>query len=328
MGEETMDREVVANETSTECKTGDSGVIDVAVIGAGPAGLTAGLYAARAGLETVLFERIAPGGQLAQTQHMENYPGFPDGASGFELAYSMKEQGDRFGVHNVGEEVLSVDLDQDPKLIKTAFSEYRARSVIVATGARPRTLGLELEDELQGRGISYCATCDGNFFRDKIVMVVGGGNTAVGDALYLSRICKKIYLVHRRHELRATACYHGRIEDLPNIEVVWGAVPRKLVADQGMLAAVRLEMLDTGEERDVAVSGLFVAVGTEPNTEFLNGALQVDDEGYIIAGETGETNIPGVFVAGDVRTKKLRQVVTAVADGAVTAEEASKYVAI
>lgn len=328
MAQETMTEEMAPNETSAECKMGDAGIIDVAVIGAGPAGLAAGLYASRAGLNVVLFERIAPGGQLAQTEHMENYPGFPDGANGFDLAMSMKQQADRFGVHNVGEEVLSVDFTESPKLLKTAFSEHYARSVIIATGARPRKLGLELEEELQGRGVSYCATCDGSFFRGKTVMVVGGGNTAAANAIYLSRICEKVYLVHRRDKLRATAIYHKRLEDLPNVEFIWNAVTRKIVADQGMLAGMRLEMLETGEERVVAVDGLFVAVGTEPNTEFLDGALHADETGYLVADETGKTDIPGVFVAGDVRTKKLRQVVTAVSDGALTAEEAAKYLAI
>lgn len=316
------------NETSDACKAATGEVIDVAVIGAGPAGLTAGLYAARAGLNAVLFERIAPGGQLAQTEHMENYPGFPEGSNGFELAFAMKQQADRFGVSHVGEEVTAVDFTQNPKLLKTAFKEYRAKSVIIATGARPRKLGLELEEELQGRGVSYCATCDGNFFRDRTVMVVGGGNTAAGDAIYLSRICKKVYLVHRRDKLRATAIYHKRLEDLPNLEFVWNAVPRKLVADEGMLAGVRVEMLETGEERDIPVDGLFVAVGTEPNTEFLDGALTLDETGYIVADESGQTEVPGVYAAGDVRTKGLRQVVTAVADGALCAEEAAEYLAI
>lgn len=325
-----MMEEALGNETSAACKTADPAVdvIDLAVIGSGPAGLTAGLYAARAGLEVVVFERIAPGGQLAQTEHMENYPGFPEGTNGFELAFAMKQQADRFGVRNVGEEVLGVDFTQNPKVLKTAFNEYRAKSVIIATGARPRKLGLALEEELQGRGVSYCATCDGNFFRDKEVMVVGGGNTAAGDAIYLSRICKKVYLVHRRDKLRATAVYHKRLEDLPNLEFVWNAVPRKLVAEQGALAGVRVEMLETGEERDIAVDGLFVAVGTQPNTEFLDGALRTDETGYIISDESGTTEVPGVFVAGDVRTKSLRQVVTAVSDGALCAEEAAEFLAL
>ena len=203
-------------------------VLDMAVIGAGPAGLTAGLYAARAGLDVAVFERITPGGQLGQTEHMENYPGFPEGTNGYELAFAMKQQADRFGMRTVGEEVTAVDFTQDPKLLFTAFGEQRARSVVIATGARPRRLGLELEEELQGRGVSYCATCDGNFFRGQDVMVVGGGNTAAGDAIYLSRICRKVYLVHRRDKLRATAVYHKRLEDLPNLEFVWDATPRKL----------------------------------------------------------------------------------------------------
>ncbi len=313
--------------TAEACKQEIADVIDVAVIGAGPAGLTAGLYAARAGLNAVVFERISPGGQLAQTEHMENYPGFPEGANGFELAFSMKQQADRFGVQHVGEEVVEVDFAQEPKLLKTAFGEYRAKTVIVATGARPRKLGLELEDQLQGRGVSYCATCDGNFFRDKEVVVVGGGNTAAGDAIYLARICKKVYLVHRRDKLRATAIYHKRLEDLPNLEFVWNAVPKKLVADEGKLAGVRVELLDKGEERDLAADGLFVAVGTEPNTEFLAGALELDQTGYVVADETCATAVPGVFAAGDVRTKFLHQVVTAVSDGAVCAERAAEYLA-
>ena len=317
-----------ANRQAAEGAEAKDGAIDLAVIGAGPAGMTAGLYAARAGLDVVLFERISAGGQLAQTEHMENYPGFPDGANGFELAFSMKQQADRFGCRHIGEEVLSVDFTVNPKVLKTAFGEYRAKSVIIATGARPRKLGLELEEDLQGRGVSYCATCDGNFFRDKEVMVVGGGNTAAGDAIYLSRICKKVYLVHRRDKLRATAIYHKRLEDLPNLEFVWNAVPRKLVAEGGALAGVRVELLDTGEERDIPVDGLFVAVGTEPNTEFLDGALQCDETGYVVAGESGTTDVPGVYVAGDVRTKGLRQVVTAVADGALCAEEAAEYLAM
>lgn len=306
----------------------DTHVIDVAIIGAGPAGLTAGLYAERAGFEAVLFERISPGGQLAQTEHIENYPGFPEGMNGFELAFAMKQQADHFGVRNVGEEVLSVDFTQNPKVLKTAFGEYRANSVIVATGARPRKLGLEGENELQGRGVSYCATCDGNFFRDKTVMVVGGGNTAVGDAIYLSRICKKVYLMHRRDQLRATAIYHKRLQELPNLEFVWSAVPKALLSEDGKLSGVRAEMLKTGEERDIAVDGLFVAVGTEPNTEFLAGALEMNQAGYIVADESGETAVPGVYVAGDVRTKFLRQVVTAVADGALCAEKAAEYLAL
>ncbi|HIS39643.1 MAG TPA: thioredoxin-disulfide reductase [Candidatus Aphodovivens avistercoris] len=306
-----------------------SDVLDIAIIGAGPAGLTAGLYAARAGMDAAVFERVSPGGQLAQTEQLENYPGFPEGTEGFALAWSMKQQADRFGVRSVSEEVTGVDLASDPKVLSTPFGTHRARAVIVATGARPRKLGVDGEDELAGRGVSYCATCDGNFFRGKTVAVVGGGNTAAADALYLARICEKVYLIHRRDRLRATAVYHERLAGLPNVEFVWNATVARLEADgDGALAAVAVRDVNTGEERTLAVSGLFVAVGTQPNTEFLGGALELDAAGYIVAGEDGAASVPGVWAAGDVRTKALRQVVTAVADGAVCAEQAAERLSL
>lgn len=302
---------------------------DLAVVGAGPAGLTAALYAARAGLSTCVLESISPGGQLAQTELIENYPGFPEGIGGFDLAWHMQEQAERFGVEIVSEEVSSADLAADQKRLVTPFREVSARAVVVATGARPRKLGLEGEDALAGRGVSYCATCDGNFFRGKRVMVVGGGDTAALDALYLSRICEKVYLVHRRDKLRATAVYHAGIKAAENIEVLWNTVPRALRAgDSGALAAVEVAPVDGGQAREIEVSGLFVAIGTQPNTEFLPSEVELDGAGYIVAGEGGQTNLPGVFAAGDVRQKGLRQVVTAVADGAEAAELAAEFLAI
>lgn len=301
-------------------------VFDVAVIGSGPAGMTAALYAARAGLDVAVFERITPGGQLGQTEHIENYPGFPDGINGFDLAFFMKQQADRFGAQNIGEEVLSVDFEASPKVLNTGFGAYRAKSVIVATGAKPRKLGLDLEEELQGRGISYCATCDGNFFKDRDVVIVGGGNTAVADAIYMARIARKVYLVHRRDTLRATAIYHKMLEDIDAVEFVWNSGVKELLAKDGMLGGVLVEHYDTGEVEEINCSGLFVAVGTEPNTEFLGGALALDG-GYIVADESGHTSVDGVFAAGDVRTKALRQVTTAVSDGANTAEGAAEYLA-
>lgn len=303
----------------------DPRVIDVAIVGAGPAGMTAAMYASRAGLEVAMFERIAPGGQLAQTEHLENYPGYAQSTSGFELAMSMHEQASIFGAKLVGEEVVSVDFSVEPKRIDTAFGEYRARSVIVATGARPTRLGLPLEAELQGRGVSYCATCDGNFFRGVDVVVIGGGNTAAADALYLSRICNKVYVVHRRDQLKATAIYHKRLADIENIEFVWNSEVVKFLAEDGFLEAVRVRDKVSGEERDISCNACFVAIGTTPNTEFLAGALQLDQTGYIFADEQGRTAIPGVYAAGDVRQKELRQVVTAVADGANCAEAAAEY---
>lgn len=303
-------------------------VFDVAIIGAGPAGLTAGLYAARAGLRTVVFERISPGGQLAQTERIDNYPGFPQGAGGFELAWQMKEQADRFGVAFVSEEVAAVNLAESPKTLTTPYGSYQARSVIVATGARPRKLGVPGEAELTGHGVSYCATCDGNFFRGKTVMVVGGGNTAAADAIYLARLAQRVIVVHRRGALRATPVYHHQLEQLENVEFMWESEVRALNGAQGKLASAQVEHLATGALETVPVDGVFVAVGTQPNTELLAGALDLDDAGYIKATETGATSAPGVFAAGDVRAKQLRQVVTAVADGAVCAEQAASYVAI
>ena len=293
---------------------------DVAVIGAGPAGLTAGLYAARAGLRTAVFEQLSPGGQLAQTERIENYPGFSEGAGGFELAWSMKEQAERFGVQIINEGVSSLDLALPVKQLRTPYGSYGARSVIVATGARPRKLGVPGEAQLTGRGVSYCATCDGSFFRGKTVMVVGGGNTAAADAIYLSRLAERVILVHRRDKLRATPVYHDSF--------MWSTEVRALHGEEGKLVSAQVEHLSDGALETVPVDGVFVAVGTQPNTEFLAGALPLDAGGYIAASETGETPIPGVFAAGDVRAKALRQVVTAVSDGAVCAEQAANHVAI
>lgn len=302
--------------------------IDVAIIGAGPAGMTAALYAARAGFQAVMFERIAPGGQLATTEHVENYPGFPDGTLGFELAWAMKRQADNFGAQTVNEEVTAVDLATSPKKLTTAFGNYEAKAVIVASGARPRKLGIELEDELRGKGVSYCATCDGNFFRGKTVAVVGGGNTAVADALYLSRICEKVYLIHRRDTLRATQIYNLRLQQAPNIEVLWNTQVVKLLADQGRLAGIKVENTVEARTTELPCEGLFIAVGNVPNTEFLGSAVQLDEGGYIVADESGRTNIPAVFAVGDVRTKMLRQITTAVADGSLAAEFAAEYLAL
>ena len=321
--EATMNTEASNAHAAPEQET-----FDVAVIGAGPAGLTAGLYAARAGLRTAIFERISPGGQLAQTERIDNYPGFPQGAGGFELAWQMKEQAERFGARIITEEVAALDLAGNPKALTTPFGTYQTCSVIIATGARPRKLGVPGEAELTGRGVSYCATCDGNFFRGKTVMVVGGGNTAAADAIYLARLAQRVIIVHRRNALRATPVYHQQLEQLENVTFMWESEVRALDGAQGKLASAQVEHLATGALETVPVDGVFVAVGTQPNTEFLSGALELDAGGYIKATETGATSVPGVFAAGDVRAKQLRQVVTAVSDGAVCAEQAANYVAI
>lgn len=304
--------------------------VDVAVIGAGPAGLTAGLYAARGGLSVVAIERITPGGQLAQTERVENYPGFPEGAEGWKLAYDMQQQAQSFGVQIASDDVASVDFASEPKTVTAKSGNvYSARSVIIASGAHPRKLDVPGEGALAGRGVSYCATCDGNFFRGKVAVVVGGGNTAAGDALYLSRICEKVYLVHRRDTLRATKIYHDRLAETENVEFVWNATTDRIVeGEDGAVSGIVVKDLKSGEERTIDCSAVFVAVGTEPNTEFLRGAIDLDEGGYVVADESGRTSVPGVFAAGDVRTKTLRQVVTAVSDGAQAAENAAEYLAI
>lgn len=223
----------------------ENNVLDVAVIGAGPAGLTAGLYAARAGLSVAIYERISPGGQLAQTERVENYPGFAEGADGFELAWAMKEQAEHFGAIIVSEEVTAVDFSGEVKTLTTPFGQHKARSVIVATGARPRKMGLAGEERLAGRGVSYCATCDGNFFRGKSVCVLGGGNTAAADAKYLARICERVYLVHRRDTLRASAIDRERLSSLPNVEFVWNSRIADLHSEEGRLVAVEVEDVAT-----------------------------------------------------------------------------------
>lgn len=303
---------------------------DVAVIGQGPAGMTAALYAARAGLSTVSFERMGPGGQMTDTERLDNYPGFAEGVQAFDLAFAMSGQAARFGAAACNEEVVDVDLASSPKKIVTAFgNEYRARAVVLATGAEPRPLGIDGEQELAGRGVSYCATCDGGFFRGKTAVVVGGGNTAVGDAIYLSRICSKVHLAHRRDALRADAVYVRALEELDNVEIHFDSVVESLHASDGRLARVTLRGVKTGEARDIDAEALFVAVGTKPKNDlFARSGIALDAAGYVVAGETGETSIPGVFAAGDVRTKALRQVSTAVGDGANAAQAAFEYLSL
>lgn len=305
-------------------------IADVIIIGGGPAGLTAGLYAARGGLSTLCIERISAGGQLAQTNEIENYPGFPEGVEGWKLAYDMQKQAERFGMRLASDDIVKLDLaDATKKLTAASGNEYAARAVIVATGARPRKLGIPGEQEFSGHGVSYCATCDGNFFKDKVAVVVGGGNTAAGDALYLARICKKVYLVHRRDSLRATRVYHNHLMEAENIEICWNTTPERILGEEeGAVYGLEVKNQQTGETSVIDCAAVFVAVGLMPNTEFLYGTITTDDGGYVVADDRCETPIPGVYAAGDVRSKFLHQVVTAVADGAQAAESAAEYLAI
>lgn len=303
---------------------------NVAVIGQGPAGMTAALYAARSGLSTVSFERMGPGGQMTETEQLDNYPGFAEGVSAFELAFAMSGQAARFGAQSVGEEVVELDLNAMPKKIAVASgASYTADAVILAMGAEPRPLGVEREGELAGRGVSYCATCDGGFFRDKAVAVVGGGNTAVGDVLYLARICSEVHLIHRRDVLRADAVYTRPLQELSNLTVHFDSVVDSLRDSDGKLSGLKLRNVKTDALEDIEVAGMFVAVGTVPKNALLaETGLALDRSGYVVADETGKTNIPGVFVAGDLRTKPLRQVSTAVGDGANAAQSAFEFLSL
>lgn len=298
---------------------------DVIIIGGGPGGYTAALYAARANLSTLIIEKFAPGGQMATTDIVENYPGFAEGINGFDLAMQMKHGAERFGVKTKLAEVLSVELDKEVKLVHTKKATFEAKTVILALGASPRELGLENERMLRGRGISYCATCDGSFYRDKTVVIVGGGNTAVADAIFLAKICKKVYLVHRRDELRASKTYMEALENTENIEFVWSSVVTEVIADQ-FVTGVKVKSRKDDSEREIACDGVFVAIGNVPNTDLIKDQVELDEAGYVPADETTRTNLPGVFAVGDMRAKPLRQIVTAVADGAVAAKFAEEYI--
>lgn len=299
---------------------------DLIIIGGGPAGYTAALYAARAGLDTLVVERMSTGGQMALTGDIENYPGFPEGIDGFTLGMNMQQTAERFGAETRFGEVLSVKLSGEIKEIITDSGSLFAKTVIIAGGANPRELGLEREKAFLGRGVHYCAHCDGRFYKGKTVAVVGGGNSAAADALYLSRLCEKVILIHRRDTLRATKIYHEPLLSAENVEFMWNSRVVDLQGDM-RLSALTVEG-DDQSLKTLPCDGLFVSIGRQPATEFLGGALPLDPQGYIIADETAKTPIEGVFVAGDIRTKELRQVVTAVSDGAVAAHMAEKYLSI
>ena len=297
------------------------------IIGGGPAGYTAALYATRAGLSVLVLEMLSPGGQMATTTEIDNYPGFEETVDGFDLAQKMKAGAERFGAESEFAEVTELDLKSTVKIIRTTSGDYEADTVILATGAAPRELGIEHEGELRGRGVSYCATCDGMMYRNKTVIVVGGGNTAAEDALYLSKLCKKVYIVHRRDKLRASAAYQKRLEQAENVEFIWNSAVTKFLFDKIITGAEITNKL-TGENTEVSCDGIFVAIGRIPNTSLFKDQIELDSEGYIAADETTKTNIPGVFVAGDVRQKPLRQIVTAASDGAVASKFAEEYLGL
>ena len=301
-------------------------VYDMIVVGGGPGGYTAALYAARSGLDTLVLEKLSAGGQMALTEAIDNYPGFEEGIDGFTLAEKMQRQAERFGAKSEYAEVERVDLAASPKVLETSAGVFYGRTVALATGAGPRELGLANEAALTGRGVGDCAACDGMRYRGKTVVVVGGGNSAAGDALALSRVAKKVILVHRRDSLRATKVYHEPLMRAENIEFRWNSAVTELLGGD-RLTGVRLRDLRTGEETQLDCDGVFISVGRKPATELVQGQLELDRGGYIVADETTKTSLPGVYAVGDVRTKPLRQVVTAVADGAMAVHMAEEYLA-
>ena len=295
-------------------------IYDIIVVGGGPAGYSAALYAARAGLSVVVLEKLSAGGQMALTDAIDNYPGFEGGIDGFSLGEQMQQGAERYGAVTELAEVYSMDLKASPKVLETSEGTFLGRSVIIATGAGPRELGIPGEQAYMGRKVHYCAACDGMRYRGKTVAVIGGGNSAVGDALQLSRVAAKVILVHRRDSLRAEKIHQEALKNTPNVEFRWNSVPLE-VTGEGIVLRDGL----TGEESLLLCDGIFVSIGRKPATELVKGQLELDGNGYIFAGESTETGIPGVFAAGDVRTKALRQVVTAVADGATAVHFAQAY---
>ena len=298
---------------------------DLVIIGGGPAGLTAGLYAARARLKVILVEKITPGGQILVTDWIENYPGFPEGLTGVDLVQKMTDQVNKFDIEIESAEVQGLDLSEQVKIIKLSDREISTHTVIIATGASPSKLGVPGEDSLYGKGLSSCATCDGPFFRDKVVAAVGGGDTAVQESIFLTKFASKVYLIHRRDELRATKIIQERAFENDKIEILWDTV---VTGFEGLfnVEKVNIKNVKTGATENLTVDGCFVWVGISPNTDFIKDSVKLDESGFIIANSRMETSVPGVFVAGDVRNTPLRQVATAVGDGATAAVSAGHYI--
>ena len=295
-------------------------IYDMLIIGGGPGGYGAALYAARAGMSVLVLEKLSAGGQMAESPQIDNYPGIVEGIDGFTLGQQMKSHAEKFGAETVLTEVKKLTLEGDIKNAETDSGIYWGKTLVIATGATPKKLDIPGEAELTGRGVHYCAACDGMFYRNKIVAVIGGGNTAAADALLLSRVAKKVFLVHRRDSLRASQIYHQPLMETDNVEFHWNSTPTEIRTGE-----LVLQKLTTGEESTLPCDGVFVAIGRQPATALVKDSLQLDDKGYILAGESTVTNIPGVFAVGDVRTKAMRQIVTAVADGAVAVAKAEEY---
>ena len=299
-------------------------IYDMLILGGGPAGYTAALYAARAGFDTLLIERMSAGGQMALTGEIENYPGFDEGVDGFTLGMKMQNAAEKFGAKTEYDEVTEVDFSGKIKKVRTVGGEFFGKTVVISTGANPRELGVNGESELVGRGVHYCAHCDGRFYKDKTVAVIGGGNSAVSDALYLSRLAKKVYLIHRRDSLRAEKIFEEPLKNADNIEILWNSTVEDFITD-GRVTGLKLRSTQSEKVSEIECDGVFVSIGRKPATDFLQGVVALDKNGYIIADESTKTEIDGVYAVGDVRTKPLRQIVTAAADGAVAVHFAEEY---
>lgn len=297
---------------------------DLIIIGSGPAGLSAAVYAQRAELDTVVIERnMMSGGQILNTYEVDNYPGLP-GISGFDLGMKLREHADKLGAEFKEDTVMAAELGGDVKKIVCENDTYLAKTVIIATGAHHKKLGAKGEEILTGAGVSYCATCDGAFFKNKVTAVIGGGDVAIEDAIFLARMCSKVYLIHRRDELRGAKSLQNRLLSLDNVEVIWDTVVDEIEGED-KVESLMLRNKKTGEKSDLKVDGVFIAVGIEPDSEQYSGQVEMDQHGYIVAGEDGKTSVDGVYAAGDVRTKALRQVITAAADGANCITSAQSY---
>ena len=299
---------------------------DVIIVGAGPAGLTAALYAGRARMKTLVLEKATAGGAAASTDHIENYPGFPEGINGFELTEKMKQQATEFGAELLEiKEVTGLELEGDTKILTVDGESYQAKSVIIATGSEPRKLEIPGVEEFHGKGVSYCATCDGAFYRDRVVAVIGGGNSAVEEAIFLTKFATKVYIVHRRDELRADKVLQERAFANDKVEVLWDSYPKKILGE-GKVEEFVVENKNTHERKSVALDGVFFYIGNVPNTEFCEGLVDLDGREFIVTNDALATNVPGVFAAGDCRANHLKQVAVAVGEGALAAVEAGKYV--
>ena len=298
---------------------------DVIIIGGGPAGLTAGIYAARARLNTVMIEKMAVGGQIINAWLVENYPGYKDGVSGVDLTQAMHEQATKFGLETVSDEVTGIIIDGDKKIVKTALGEYAAKAVIIAGGSERQKMGVPGEKEYTGKGVSYCATCDGAFFRNKAVAVLGGGNSAVTEALELTKFASKVYLIHRRHELRATKILQEKLLADARVQILWDTIVEEVKGEK-FVKSLKIKNAVTGQASELPEDGVFVSVGTQPATGYLKGVVTLDAFGSVLVNDRLETNVPGIFAAGDIRSGSIKQVIGAAGDGAMAAVNAGKYI--